>query len=91
LGIHQLPDKLADLQTAGIAIGHGFNLLIGDFQGLGLDLIDPWPATNDGERCGNHRFRSTPPPSASSVAQSARKGYIDLGTISTRLSPMCPV
>jgi predicted nucleic acid-binding protein len=45
LGIHQIPGKLADLQTAGIAIAHGLQLAthnIGDFQGLGLDLIDPW-------------------------------------------------
>jgi toxin FitB len=45
LGIHQIPDKLADLQTAGIAIAYGLQLAthnIGDFQGLGLDLIDPW-------------------------------------------------
>jgi predicted nucleic acid-binding protein len=45
LGIHQVPAKLADLQTAGIAIAHGLQLAtrnIGDFQGLGLDLIDPW-------------------------------------------------
>jgi toxin FitB len=36
---------LADLRTAGIAIAHGLQLAthnIGDFQGLGLDLIDPW-------------------------------------------------
>ena len=45
LGFHQIPGKLADLQTAGIAIAHGLELAtrnIGDFQGLGLDLIDPW-------------------------------------------------
>ena len=45
LGIHQVPVKLADLQTAGIAVAHGLRLAtrnIGDFRGLGLDLIDPW-------------------------------------------------
>ena len=45
LGIRQIPGKLADLQTAGIAIAHGLQLAthnIGDLQGLGLDLIDPW-------------------------------------------------
>jgi toxin FitB len=45
LGIHQIPGKLADLQTAGIAVAHGLQLAthnIGDFQGLGIDLIDPW-------------------------------------------------
>jgi len=45
LAIHQIPSKLADLQIAGIAIAHGLQLAthnIDDFQGLGLDLIDPW-------------------------------------------------
>jgi toxin FitB len=45
LRIHQIPSKSADLQTAGIAIAHGLQLAthnIGDFQGLGLDLINPW-------------------------------------------------
>jgi predicted nucleic acid-binding protein len=45
LGIHQVPAKLADLQTAGIAIAHRLQLAtrnVGDFRGLGLDLIDPW-------------------------------------------------
>jgi hypothetical protein len=40
----QLPDKLADLETAGIAIAHGVQLAthnIGDFQGLGLDPSIP--------------------------------------------------
>jgi toxin FitB len=44
LGIRQIPGKLADRQTAGIAIAHGLQLAthnIGDFQGLGLDIIDP--------------------------------------------------
>ncbi len=47
LGIQQIPAKLADLQTAGIASAHGLSLAtrnIADFQGLGLDLIDPWNA-----------------------------------------------
>jgi predicted nucleic acid-binding protein len=45
LGIHQIPAKLADLQTAGIAVAHGLQLAtrnIRDFDGLGLDLVDPW-------------------------------------------------
>jgi toxin FitB len=45
LGIHQIPGKLAGLQTAGIAIAHKLQLAtrnIANFHGLGLDLIDPW-------------------------------------------------
>ncbi len=45
MGIQQLPAKLADLQTAGIASAHGLQLAtrnLADFKGLGLDLIDPW-------------------------------------------------
>lgn len=45
LGLHQLPAKLADLQIAGIAAAYGLDLAtrnVGDFQGLGLTLIDPW-------------------------------------------------
>ena len=58
LGIHQIPDKLAYLQTAGIAIAHGLQLAthnIDDFQGLGLDLIDPW-ASNKRSVVGDHLF-----------------------------------
>jgi hypothetical protein len=49
LGAHQLPAKLADLQIGGIAMAYGLTLATrnaGDFQGLGLDLVDPW-ATED--------------------------------------------
>ena len=95
LGIHQIPGKLADLQTAGIAIAHGLQLAthnIGDFQGLGLDLIDPRPASNDGEHCGKHFFLQHTTPSATSVAESAPKGDIDLGTnqheVATHVSGM---
>jgi len=45
LGLHQIPAKLADLQIAGIAAAYGLDLAtrdIGDFQGIGLTLIDPW-------------------------------------------------
>ena len=44
-GPHQVPQKLADLQIAGIARAHGLQLAtrnVGDFEGLDLDLIDPW-------------------------------------------------
>jgi hypothetical protein len=49
LGIHQIPGKLADLQTAGIAVAHKLQLAtrdIADFRGLGLDLIRPWASNN---------------------------------------------
>jgi predicted nucleic acid-binding protein len=45
LSIHQIPAKLADLQIGGIASAYGLLLAtrnIGDFQGLGLELVDPW-------------------------------------------------
>ena len=45
LPIHQTPLKLADLQIAGIAAATGCSLAtrnVGDFRGLGIDLIDPW-------------------------------------------------
>jgi predicted nucleic acid-binding protein len=45
LGLHQVPAKLADLQIAGIAFANGLSLAtrnIGDFQGLGLALVNPW-------------------------------------------------
>jgi predicted nucleic acid-binding protein len=43
--LHQLSEKLADLQIAGIASAYGLDLAtrnVGDFAGLGLNLIDPW-------------------------------------------------
>jgi len=45
LPLHQIPNKLADLQIAGIASAYGLDLAtrnIGDFAGLGLELINPW-------------------------------------------------
>jgi len=45
LGLHQLPAKLADLQIGGIASAYGLSLAtrnIGDFEGLGLNLKNPW-------------------------------------------------
>lgn len=45
LGSHQLPQKLADLQIAGIAASYGLQLAtrnVGDFAGLGIELINPW-------------------------------------------------
>jgi predicted nucleic acid-binding protein len=45
LGLHQIPAKLADLQIAGVATAYGLVLAtrnIGDFQGLGLELANPW-------------------------------------------------
>jgi predicted nucleic acid-binding protein len=43
--LHQIPHKLADLQIAGIAAAYGLDLAtrnLGDFDGLGLSLINPW-------------------------------------------------
>jgi predicted nucleic acid-binding protein len=45
LGLHQIPSKLVDLQIAGIATAYRLALVtrnIGDFQGLGLTLVNPW-------------------------------------------------
>lgn len=45
LGLHQIPAKLADLQIAGITSAYGLSLAtrnVGDFQGLGLTLENPW-------------------------------------------------
>jgi predicted nucleic acid-binding protein len=45
LPLHQVPGKLADLQIAGIAAANECALAtknVGDFQGLGIELIDPW-------------------------------------------------
>lgn len=47
LPLHQMPAKLADLQIAGIAAANECSLAtrnVGDFRGLGIDLIDPWSA-----------------------------------------------
>lgn len=48
MGLHQIPAKLADLQIAGIASAYGLSLAtrnVGDFQGLGLSLENPWEET----------------------------------------------
>lgn len=45
LGLHQIPTKLADLQIAGVALAYGLELAtrnVGDFQGLGITLLNPW-------------------------------------------------
>lgn len=45
LGLHQVPTKLADIQIAGVATAYGLDLAtrnLGDFEGLGLNLINPW-------------------------------------------------
>lgn len=45
LPLHQMPAKLADLQIAGIAAANECTLAtrnVGNFRGLGIDLIDPW-------------------------------------------------
>jgi predicted nucleic acid-binding protein len=45
LPLHRIPNKLADLQIAGIASAYGLDLAtrnVGDFAGLGLALINPW-------------------------------------------------
>jgi predicted nucleic acid-binding protein len=44
-GLHQIAAKLADIQIAGIAAAYRLDLAtrnVGDFEGLGLTLIDPW-------------------------------------------------
>jgi toxin FitB len=48
LPLFNINHKLADLQIAGIAAAHGCSLAtrnIGDFRGLGIELIDPWSAS----------------------------------------------
>jgi predicted nucleic acid-binding protein len=43
--LHQIAMKLADLQIAGTAVANDCSLAtrnVGDFSGLGIDLIDPW-------------------------------------------------
>jgi predicted nucleic acid-binding protein len=45
LGLHQVPEKLADLQIAGIASAYGLELAtrnVADFRGMRLSLINPW-------------------------------------------------
>ncbi len=47
LGLHQIPNKLADLQIAGVALAYGLELAtrnIGEFSGLGITLVNPWEA-----------------------------------------------
>lgn len=49
-GLHQVPTKLADLQIGGIAAAYGLSLAtrnLADFQGSGLDLINPWDPSSD--------------------------------------------
>jgi toxin FitB len=44
---HQIAVKLGDLQIAGIAAANECSFAtrnVGDFHGLGIDLIDPWSA-----------------------------------------------
>lgn len=46
--LHQMPDKLPDLQIAGIALANECPLATrdaADFRGLGIDLIDPWSSS----------------------------------------------
>jgi predicted nucleic acid-binding protein len=50
LGLHQIPTKLADLQIAGTAAAYDLTLAtrdVKDFEGLGLNLIDPWAGPED--------------------------------------------
>jgi len=45
LGLRQIPNKLADLQIAGVALAYGLELAtrnVGDFAGLGIPLVNPW-------------------------------------------------
>lgn len=44
-GVHQFPKKIADLQIAGIAKANNLTLAtrnVRDFDGLALDLVNPW-------------------------------------------------
>jgi len=46
--LHQMPEKLPDLQIAGIALANECPLATrdaADFRGLGIDLIDPWSSS----------------------------------------------
>jgi toxin FitB len=50
VALHQLPAKLADLQIGGIAAAYGLSLAtrnVADFQGCGLELINPWDEPAD--------------------------------------------
>jgi predicted nucleic acid-binding protein len=50
LALHQIPAKLVDLQIGGIAAAYGLSLAtrnVADFQGAGLELINPWDAPSD--------------------------------------------
>lgn len=50
LSLHQLPSKLADLQIAGTAAAYGLTLAtrdVKDFEGLGLELVNPWAVPED--------------------------------------------
>ena len=50
LSVHQLPSKLADLQIAGTAAAYRLTLAtrdLKDFEGLGLDVVDPWAVAQD--------------------------------------------
>ena len=45
--LHQVNAKLADLQMAGIARAYDLTLAtrnVSDFEGFGLDLVNPWSA-----------------------------------------------
>ena len=45
LALHQMPARRADLQIGGIAAAYGLSLAtrnVADFQGSGLELINPW-------------------------------------------------
>jgi predicted nucleic acid-binding protein len=50
LGLHKVPEKLADLQIAGIADAYGLELAtrnVSDFRGLGLSVVNPWESPAD--------------------------------------------
>ncbi len=47
LCLHQIPNQLADLQIAGVALAYRLELAArnaGDFAGCGITLVDPWEA-----------------------------------------------
>ena len=51
LPLHQVPAKLADLQIAGIARAYDLTLATrntADFEGFGLELVNPWSAPSSG-------------------------------------------
>lgn len=48
VGLHQIPQKLADLQIAGIANAAGKKLAtrnVKDFRGLEVAVVNPWNQT----------------------------------------------